>query len=417
MQRRDTPASRKRKSRCSRTSPADQCILENARLLPHVGGQGARPALHSIGKWHYQRRHRGATATSSCGLPTAAGSCLYPAAKVRETPQPTTRGARPLVQTGSFVLTDATQALRCCVTAWLAGGPKLFPHRAFRFIIRKRLIPPRRQGARKPTANIPGCKAALPNRFVCAYRRDGGRCVTAWLAGFANVPVLLARVRMQTAPPPPRIAGFMPLPRRQGARKPTANIPGCKAALPNRFVCAYRRDGGRCPGHCVARRWPTRACSSGSGLNAHTNAALTPVSTPSDIGRDTATRCAHHLYPPISRLRRELARVRRSLKETIRVNRQVADGLIRCVRPAFECRRRLFEDEQPASRQRSTSFLSPASQECRSTSSTSTPNSSTSRYFASVVQPPNRKQPSSNELFRDNHGLGLMASLYFIATG
>ena len=146
---------------------------------------------------------------------------------MRETPQPTTRGARPLVQTGSFVLTDATQALRCCVTAWLAGGPKLFPHRAFRFIIRKRLIPPRRQGARKPTANIPGCKAALPNRFVCAYRRDGGRCVTAWLAGFANVPVLLARVRMQTAPPPPRIARFMPLPRRQGARKPTANIPGC----------------------------------------------------------------------------------------------------------------------------------------------------------------------------------------------
>ena len=294
MQRRDTPASRKRKSRCSRTSPADQCILENARLLPHVGGQGARPALHSIGKWHYQRRHRGATATSSCGLPTAAGSCLYPAAKVRETPQPTTRGARPLVQTGSFVLTDATQALRCCVTAWLAGGPKLFPHRAFRFIIRKRLIPPRRQGARKPTANIPGCKAALPNRFVCAYRRDGGRCVTAWLAGFANVPVLLARVRMQTAPPPPRIAGFMPLPRRQGARKPTANIPGCKAALPNRFVCAYRRDGGRCVTAWLA------------------GFANVPVLL-ARVRMQTARRD-----------RRQLARVRRSLKETIRVNRQVA---------------------------------------------------------------------------------------------
>ena len=192
---------------------------------------------------------------------------------------------------------------------------------------------------------------------------------------------------MQTAPPPPRIAGFMPLPRRQGARKPTANIPGCKAALPNRFVCAYRRDGGRCVTAWLA------------------GFANVPVLL-ARVRMQTARRD-----------RRQLARVRRSLKETIRVNRQVADGLIRCVRPAFECRRRLFEDEQPASRQRSTSFLSPASQECRSTSSTSTPNSSTSRYFASVVQPPNRKQPSSNELFRDNHGLGLMASLYFIATG
>jgi hypothetical protein len=67
--------------------------------------------------------------------------------------------------------------------------------------------------------------------------------------------VLLARVRMQTAPPPPRIAGFMPLPRRQGARKPTANIPGCGVVVvewTDDIVTRYRSTASDLYLHAVA---------------------------------------------------------------------------------------------------------------------------------------------------------------------
>jgi len=102
-------------------------------------------------------------------------------------------------------------------------------------------------GARKPTASVPGCGAALPNKFVLTHATGGVASLagTASLAGSAKLHLmptkpfpLSARLNATTAKATAPCAG---------ARKPTASVPGCGAALPNSFVLTDATGGVASP--------------------------------------------------------------------------------------------------------------------------------------------------------------------------
>ena len=92
----------------------------------------------------------------------------------------------------------------------------------------------------KTHSHIPGW--ARSSQQVCAHRRDGGRCVTAWLAGSATIQLMPVQ-------PFPLIARLKATPPRSGARNPTAGTrnagPLFLAGLSSSPVCD--KGVARCP--------------------------------------------------------------------------------------------------------------------------------------------------------------------------
>ena len=140
-----------------------------------------------------------------------------------------------------------------CITAWLAGSATLhlMPLKPFPLIARLNATTATTtapgSGARKPTASVPGCGAALPNKFVLTHATGGVASLagTASLAGSAKLHLmptklfpLSARLNATTAKATAPCAG---------ARKPTASVPGCGAALPNSFVLTDATGGVASP--------------------------------------------------------------------------------------------------------------------------------------------------------------------------
>ena len=169
-----------------------------------------------------------------------------PRVQVRENPQPHPGMGRSSQQVCAHRRDEGR-----CVTAWLAGSAKLhlMPLKPFPLIARLNATTATApgSGARVPTASVPGCGAALPNKFVLTHATGGVASLagTASLAGSAKLHLmptklfpLSARLNATTAKATAPCAG---------ARKPTASVPGCGAALPNSFVLTDATGGVASP--------------------------------------------------------------------------------------------------------------------------------------------------------------------------